>query len=161
MGRIHGKSLLSLDSPFIWIFMENTKKYSLVKPTLETPFHIDFAWWKQNDNNWRIHLQSCLCAEHQVAISTMDSDTIDWVDPVTAEVAEVDALQHLLISHCSKETGFITDFTTLVDAVFRAFLANGNVPLSPVQLETAIHKPAITILRTLSGPKVYKGIRPA
>jgi len=143
------------------MFMETTKKYSLVKPTLDTPFHIDFTWWKQNDNNWRIHLQSCLCASHQETISSMDSETIDWVDPVTAEVLEVDALQHLLISHCSKEPDFISDFTTLVDAVFRTFLANGNSPLSPVQLEALINKPAMTILRTLSGPKVYKGIRPA
>lgn len=141
--------------------MENIKKYSLVKPTLDTPFHIDFTWWKQNDNNWRIHLQSCLCAEHQESLASMDSETIDWVDPVTAEVTEVDALQHLLIFHCSKEPGFISDFTTLVDAVFRTFVANGNLPLSPIQLEAATHKPAFTILRTLSGPKVYKGIRPA
>jgi len=141
--------------------MENLKKFSLVKPTLYTPFHIDFDWWKQNDNNWRIHLQSCLCAEHQVKINELAYETLDWVDPVTAEVKEVDALQHLLISHCSKQPEFLTDFTTLVDSVFRTFLANGNIPRSPNQLEALINKPAITILRTLSGPKVYKGLRPA
>ena len=25
------------------------KRFSLVKPTVNTPFHIDFEWWRQND----------------------------------------------------------------------------------------------------------------
>jgi len=30
------------------------KRFSLVKPTLQTRFHIDFNWWSQNDRNWRV-----------------------------------------------------------------------------------------------------------
>ncbi len=90
----------------------------------------------------------------------LNSATIDYVDPVTAEVAEVDAVQHVLITHCALQPDFITEYTSLVEAVFRTFLANGNTPLSAVQLSERIGKPALTILKTLSGPKVYKGIRP-
>ena len=48
----------------------------------------------------------------------------------------------------------------LVHAVFRVFLADGNTPLSPTELAERLGRPAPTILRTLSTPRVYKGIRP-
>ena len=35
---------------------EIKKKFSLVKPSIETPFHIDFEWWKETDSNWRVFL---------------------------------------------------------------------------------------------------------
>ena len=72
----------------------------------------------------------------------------------------MDGLQHVLISHCAREPGFITEQTSLVEGVFRLFLANGNTPLSPVELSEHLGKPPDTILRTLSGMRVYKGLRP-
>ena len=141
--------------------MSDSVRFSMVKPNIETPFHIDFDWWKQHDNNWRIFLHSCLCAEHQEAFSNLDDNVlIDWVDPKTAEVHPVDGLQHVLMTHCARQAGFITPNTTLVDAVFRILLASGNTPVSPGELAEKIDRPAQTILRTLSGMQVYKGIRP-
>lgn len=140
--------------------MDKPVQRSLIRPSKDTPFQIDFEWWRSNDNSWQVHLQSCLCAEHQEIMKDLNSATIDYVDPVTAEVAEVDAVQHVLITHCALQPDFITEYTSLVEAVFRTFLANGNTPLSAVQLSERIGKPALTILKTLSGPKVYKGIRP-
>jgi hypothetical protein len=138
-----------------------TKPHSLVKPTLQTPFHIDFTWWKQYDSNWRVYLMSCLCQEHQQSLANSNMDTvIDWIDPETAEVQEVDGLQHILINHCAKLEGFVTNYTSLVDAVFRTLLANGNTPLTPEELSRQLGRPAITILLTLTGLQVYKGIRP-
>jgi len=141
--------------------MVETKKFSLVKPTVDTPFHIDFEWWKTHDGNWRIYLHSCLCAEHQAAFENIEESTnIDWVDPVTAEVKIVDGLQDTLMSHCAQQEDFLTNHTTLVDAVFRALIARGNSPMSPTQLGEHIGKPAETILRTIGGIQVYKGLRP-
>jgi len=137
------------------------KKFSLVKPTVETPFHIDFDWWMGTDNNWRVYLHDCLCSVHQAAFSNYEeSGSIDWVDPETAEVQEVDGLQHVLMTHCAKQPEFVTVNTSLVDAVFRVFLADGNIPLTPKELAEKISRPADTILRTLAGPAVYKGLRP-
>lgn len=137
------------------------RRFSLVKPTINTPFHIDFDWWKQNDNNWRVYLHDSLCSEHQAAFSDYEeSEWIDWVDPETAEVQRVDGLQHVLITHCARQPGFLTSNTSLVDAVFRVFLADGNKPLTPVELSNQVGRPADTILRTLAGPSVYKGLRP-
>lgn len=141
--------------------MIEAKKYSLVKPSVNTPFHIDFDWWKQHDSNWRIYLRSCLCAEHQAVFADTDAETlVDWIDPNTAEVQSVDGLQHVLITHCARQLDFLTNYTTLVDAVFRTLLANGNTPTTPAELSQVTGRPANTILATLAGPTVYKGLRP-
>ena len=141
--------------------MTEIKRFSLVKPTLQTKFHIDFDWWGQNDNDWRVHLRSLLCANHQQAFNgAIVDEMVDWVDLGTAEVQRVDGLRHALISHCAKQDGFITDRTTMVDAVFRVFLANGNMPLTPVDLAERLGRPPEMILRTLSGGHVYLGLRP-
>ncbi len=141
--------------------MTEVKKFSLVKPTAQTPFHIDFDWWRQNDRNWHIELRSMLCEEHQQAFADVPEDQlIDWVDPQTAEVRQVDGLQNTLITHCARQEGFVSAQTALVDAVFRILLSNGNTPLSAAELGQRLGRPAEIILRTLAGPRVYKGIRP-
>jgi hypothetical protein len=141
--------------------MNEPVRFSLVKPSVDTPFHIDFQWWKQHDNNWRVHLHDCLCSEHQLLFSNLDDENwVDWIDPETAEVKRVDGLQHILMTHCARQHGFLTVNTTLVDAVFRTFLANGNIAMSPKDLSGQINRPAETILRTLAGPQIYKGLRP-
>lgn len=142
--------------------MTVTAKFSLVKPTIQTPFKIDFEWWKSHDHNWRVYLYSFLCPEHQALFENVeDQSLIDWVDPQTAEVIQVDGLQHTLITHCAKQPEFVDSTTTLVNAVFRILLANGNKAMTPLELSEQTGKTAETILRTLSGPRVYQGIRPA
>ncbi|NIW46959.1 MAG: hypothetical protein GWN30_20070, partial [Gammaproteobacteria bacterium] len=107
--------------------MTETKRFSLVKPTLDTLYHIDYDWWKQNDREWRVHMISCLSPEHQELFSKLKgNDTVDWVDPQTAEVQRVDGLQHLLITDYANRDDFITERTSLVEAIFRLFLVNGN-----------------------------------
>jgi hypothetical protein len=141
--------------------MPDVKKFSLVRPTIETPLHIDFEWWKQHDHDWRIYLHSYLCAEHrEVFTQNDDAKCIDWVDPDTAEVQSVDGLQHVLMTHCARQPDFITSNTAMVDAAFRVFLSNGNTPLNSIQLGEILGKSPETILRTLAGTTVYKGMRP-
>lgn len=141
--------------------MTETKRFSLVKPTLQTPFHIDFEWWGQHDRDWRIYLRSYLSAEDQERFDQLDEgELIDLVDPETAEVHRVDGLQHLLISRYADREGFITETTSLVEAIFRLFLVNGNAPLTVEALSERLGRPAKTILHMLSGPRVYKGLRP-
>lgn len=141
--------------------MPELKRYSLVRPTLQTKFRIDFDWWSQSDRDWRVLLHGLLCPTHQAAFSNAsEGQMVDWVDPETAVVKQVDGVQHVLITHCAKEAGFITEHTAMVDAIFRIFLANGNVPLTPVELSAQLNRPAETILRTLTGGRVYRGVRP-
>jgi hypothetical protein len=133
----------------------------LVRPTLETRFHIDYEWWDRADRDLEVYLRSHLCPEHQERFADLDASAqVDFVDPETAAVTRVGGIEHALISHCSRQEAYITPQTTLINAVFRIFSANGNQPLSAEELGERLSKPPRTILRTLSGPRVYKGIRP-
>ena len=50
--------------------------------------------------------------------------------------------------------------TAVVEAIFRIFLVNGNTPMSAEDLSKRLGRPADTILRTIAGPRVYRGLRP-
>lgn len=141
--------------------MTEMKRPSLLKPTVQTPFHIDFQWWKQNERDWHVFLRSLLCLEHQAAFANYEEgQLIDWIDPLTAEVKTVDGIEHALMSHCALQPDFVNERTALVEAVFRLFLVNGNSPMSAEDLSVRLNRPADTILRTLAGPRVYRGLRP-
>jgi hypothetical protein len=138
-----------------------SRRSSLIKPSLKTPFHIDFEWWQKSERDWHVYLRSLLCPEHQeVFASVQEGEMIDWIDPRTAEVKSVDGIQHTLMSHCARRPEFVTEQTALVEAVFRLFLTNDNMPMTPEDLGARLNRPPHTILRTLSGPRVYKGLRP-
>jgi hypothetical protein len=132
-----------------------------VKPTVDTKFHIDRAWWEEKGRNFRVHLLSHLCAECQARYKNYnEAEVIDWVDADTGEVSQVDGLWHSLRVCCSQKPDYIDPLTPLTTAIFRTFLANGNTPLSPAELAQELNRPAETILRTIGGFNVYNGIKP-
>jgi hypothetical protein len=134
----------------------------LVKPTLDTPFHIDYGWWEKEGLHINVELRAHLCEDHRGVYSEhFDTEKIDWVDERTGEVTQVDGLQHVLQAHCSKQAGYINEHLSLVDAIFRVFLANSNSPLTCNELSNIVGQSPQKILRTLTGRRVYKGIRPA
>jgi hypothetical protein len=131
------------------------------RPTLNTAFHIDFDWWAEDKRDLRLHLHQHLCPDcRDLFTSHLGSETVDWIDPETAEVKAVDGLWHALRTHCSSRPDYITDATPLTDAVFRTFLANGNEPLTPAELGSALNRRPNVILRVLGTERVYDGIRP-
>lgn len=133
----------------------------LVRPTLETKFQIDYDWWDRADRDLEIYLHSHLCPEHKEAFADAKADAlVDNVDPETAEVTKVPGIQNILITHCAQQPDYITRQTTLVNAVFRIFLANGNTPLTARELGERLGRQPNMVLRTFSSPRVYKGIRP-
>ncbi len=139
---------------------ETPKRSSLVRPSVDTPFHIDFDWWQENDANWRIFLQGYLCEKHQQIFKDQTEKVIiDAVDSETAEVRQVDGILFELMNHCAKQSDFIDDNMPLIAKIFRIFLANGNQALTPAQLSEMVKRPSQTVLVTLTGPQVYKGIR--
>ena len=137
------------------------KRHSLVKPSLQTPYHIDFDWWQQNDRDWQVYLRSYLSPEDQLIFSEISEEAkVDIVDPETGEVSQVDALQHVLIARYSNRGDFISRNTSLTEAIFRLFLINGNIPLSVGEIAEKIGRSPNTVLQMLSGSRVYKGLRP-
>ncbi len=139
-----------------------TKPIRSLRPTLDTPFHIDYEWWNKGDRDLRVYLRSHLCAEHraQRAEASLDGDLVDAIDPATAEVRRVDALVLLMQAHCARQSDFISEHSGIVDAAFRVFLTNDNHPLTPRELAEQLNRDADTILRTIGGKQVYQGIRP-
>lgn len=134
---------------------------ALVKPTLDTLFHIDYDWWERRGLQISVELRNHLCEQHQAVFREhFDTEKIDWVDEKTGEVMQIDGLQHILQVHCSKQPDYISKHLSLVDAILRVFLTNGNTPLTSRALSDIVDRPADTILHTLAGRQVHKGIRP-
>lgn len=133
------------------------------RPSLDTPFRIDYNWWQENAKDIRVAVRSQLCPDCQARFPDhRNLDAVDWIDPETAEVVRTDALLQTLRSDCAHKPDFISRSNSLVTNVFRIFLLNGNQPLTPRQLQAQM--PWVTadaILRTLAGGQVYLGIRPA
>lgn len=136
------------------------KPNALVKPTLDTKFHIDYDWWHRNSEDLRTYLLSHLLPEQRERLNTTDDTiTLDYIHPKTGEVFQMDAIG-MAVLEAAQDPNFINPHTSLVDSVFRVFLANSNIPLTPNELAQITGRDAQTILKTLSGRTVYKGIRP-
>ena len=86
---------------------------------------------------------------------------MDWIDPMTAEVKQVDVLWESIRSHCSKQLNYISETTPLATAVLRVLVANDNSPLSPKELYQRIGRSSPeVVLRLLTAGQVYYGIAP-
>jgi hypothetical protein len=144
----------------LWRENMTTKPSFLGKPTLDTKFHIDFSWWEKSSEDLRTYLLSHLLPEQRDRLSQNDEDRrVDYIDPETGEVMQLDELG-LAIQIAAEEADFINPHTSLVDSIFRVFLANGNLAMTPRELADNTGRSATTILKTLSGGQIYKGIRP-
>ncbi|MCC6801800.1 MAG: hypothetical protein IT319_02860 [Anaerolineae bacterium] len=137
------------------------KPSALIKPTLDTTFHIDYSWWNRAEGeDLHTYLLSHVAPEQRERLSqNTDERTIDYIDPETGEVSQLDELQ-LALQLAAREPDFINPHTSVVDSIFRVFLANGNTPMTPKELGDAIGRSPTVILKTVSGGRVYKGIRP-
>ena len=132
------------------------------KVSVETKFHIDYGWWEREDRDIRLHLYDLLCNDHKAMFPThLGTEEVDWVDPETAEVRQVDALWENILSCCSLKPDYITETTPLVTSIFRTLVANKNAPLSPLELYKRIGRSTPEdILRVLTGERIYYGIVP-
>lgn len=132
----------------------------ILKPTLNTKFHIDYSWWDRNLSDLRSYMLTHLAPEkRELFLHDGEDEIIDYIDPDTGEVHRLDALG-VALQEAAKDPDFINPHTSLVDSVFRVFLSNGNTPLTPEELAEATDRDANTILKTLGGVTVYKGLRP-
>ena len=137
-----------------------SKPSLLVKPTLDTRFSIDYSWWDRSSEDLRTYLLSHLLPEQRERLSTSEAGSVvDYIDPDTGEVSQLDEL-NLALKIASEDPQFINPQTSLVDSVFRVFLANGNQPLTPTELAERTGRSSSTILKTFSSTRIYKGIRP-
>ena len=130
--------------------------------TVETRFHIDTEWFQEEQRDMRVLLRDMLCEGCTESYADYrHAEAVDWVDEETGEVSRVDALWHSLRECCSTRPDFVTPATPIVDAVFRTLLANGNKPMSVLELHQRIdRRPPEVLLRLLTAGETHMGIRP-
>lgn len=134
----------------------------VLRPSVDTKFHIDFSWWEKQNKDIRVFMRELLCPEsREAAAAAPDRQMVDMVDPETAEVTQVDALWEAIRACCSHKPDYLAPDTPILDSIFRVFLANGNQPLSILELHERLDKrPPDVILRILTRGQVYMGIKP-
>lgn len=132
----------------------------LIKPSIETKFYIDYDWWEHSRDDLQVYLLTHLSQEQQQALQHRDlREVFDYVHPETGEVFQLDTLG-LAIKESSQSENFIGERIGLIDSVFRALLVNGNQPLSALELGEITGRDSATILKTIGGVRIYRGIRP-
>ena len=132
----------------------------LIRPSVETRFFIDYSWWEQSRDDLQIYLLTHLTPEQREALRDRDlREVFDYVHPETGEVFQLDNLR-LAIRESSKGADFIGENIGLIDSVFRALLINSNQPLSVRELGEITGRDPQTILKTIGGVRIYRGIRP-
>ncbi len=140
--------------------MAQSKPGAPFKPQLTTKFHIDYDWWEKSDQDLHTYMLTHLPSDLRERFEDgAEEQVVDYVDPETGEVSQLDALG-LALQEAAAREDFINPQTSLVDSVFRVFLANGNTPRSPQELEDETGRDARTILKTIGGIRIYRGIRP-
>ncbi len=132
----------------------------LIKPSIDTKFYIDYEWWEHSRDDLQIYLLTHLSQDQQKALQHRDlREVFDYVHSETGEVFQLDTLG-LAIRESSKSDDFMSGHIGLIDSVFRALLVNGNQPLNALELGEITGRVPATILKTIGGIRIYRGIRP-
>ena len=133
----------------------------LYRPTETTKFHIDRAWFEKNGMDFRIAVYKCLTPEQQERVGEPNAaEVYDYVNETTGEVERVDTVLRAVRVEGARDPEFLTPQPPIYEAAFRAFLLNGNQPLTPVELSGILHRKSSEILNRLGGREVYNGVRP-
>jgi hypothetical protein len=132
------------------------------KPTLDTHYIIDEDWWQREGRDFDLTITR-LCDELGFEVPQDEdlTEVLDYVDMETGEVIAARRLLYYVMTYCATHEEYITERTSLIDAIFRALLAVGNRPLSVRELAEHTGRDSERIIRTLSGQRIYKGIRVA
>ena len=134
-----------------------------IKPNIDTKFHIDFYWWEKTGKNLRSYIQSLFNPESEMYHAGYDvTETFDWIDPETGEISKIPMLWLHLREEAQGNDEFIDEYTSLTTGIFRAFVVNNNVPLTPTELYQQLQKQSPNmILQTIGRYRTHDGIRPS
>jgi len=84
---------------------------------VKTNWCIDLDWYQPNNRSFATIVRDCLCPKCRQQLKA-DEKEVSAADLLTA-----------IKSCCSREPGFITGTTPVLESIFRLFLAGGNQPL--------------------------------
>lgn len=125
---------------------------------VNTPFHINFTWWEQRGRNLGRFLAEIL---GRTDADIESGEPLDFIDPRTAEVHELDPLWVEVLTTRAFQPEYITPATPLTSAVLRALVENLNRPMTSVELHRRINRSnPETLLRVLKTARTEYGIAP-
>ena len=129
------------------------------RSTPDTKFYVDYDWWEKSDLDIKTYLYTRLSITDEATMD-MERELVDLVDSQTGQVRQVDGFQYIVQTYFSQLPKDFMLHTSMVDAIFCVLLANANEPITARELARQVKKPIDVVLKTLSGPRVYQGIRP-
>jgi hypothetical protein len=126
---------------------------------VNTPFFIDLGWWQSRGRNLGRFLAEIVGDESAAAGG---GEPLDYIDPDTAEVLQLDPLWSRVLIHHAHRPEYITASTPLANAVLRALIENVNRPMTAVDMYRRINRTSPeTLLRLLRVARTQYGIVPA
>ena len=131
------------------------------RPTEDTLFHIDYAWFEAQGQDVNVLIFKCLNPEQRERLGEQRVPQMyDFVDEGTGEVVRSSQVLHIIRNENARDPGFITSKTPVFEAAFRLFLINNNTPLTARQLAERMGRRPADVLAQVGGRVVYNGIRP-
>lgn len=125
---------------------------------VNTPFHINFTWWEERGRNLGRFLAEIIGRSDADLES---GDPLDFIDPQTAEVHQLDPLWVEVLTSRAFQPDYITSATPMTSALLRALVENLNRPMTSVELHRRINRAnPQTILRVLKTARTEYGIVP-
>ncbi|HZQ04949.1 MAG TPA: hypothetical protein VFD70_00100 [Anaerolineae bacterium] len=130
--------------------------------TIKSKFYIDRAFWERNGRNFRQEVYDSLCTECRELYSLDEAREVDHVEPTTGEVIRMDALLDCASGVCAESPEYVNPKMPLTRAIFRAFLAAGNLPQSAEEIYARIQKgsPQIILKELMGGQMANDGVTP-
>lgn len=142
-----------------------------------TRYFIDTGSFERRGKSFLALAQSRFCPACRAKIGTSTQERVTAIDPATGRVTftmkDVDYGANpfaVIRADCSRQRGFITAETPLMEAIFRVLLANGNQPMDLEQIREQLeqyvspvavgHGFAPDVLERAIGSDRYYGIRP-
>lgn len=98
-------------------------------------YYIDEKWFTAHNKSFRAVAQTRMCPTCRKKLGTEVQERVPTIDNRGRVVYEMRAVPFAsnplseIRRHCSKETGYLTAETPVLEALFRVFLANGNQPI--------------------------------
>lgn len=128
--------------------------------TTLSKFQIDTQYWEKQGRNLRQEIYDALCQECKSMYSLDEPREVDHVNPVTGQVTRMDVLLDCASDVCAHSAEFIDPRMPLTRAIFRAFIAAGNLPQSAEEIYARIKKgsPQIILKQLLSTQMEQDGI---
>ncbi len=134
----------------------------VVRLTTKSKFYIDLKFWEQQGKNFRQEVYDSLCDECKAMYSLDTVQLVDHIDPQTGEVKQMDAMLDCASEVCAQDKDFVPARMPLTRAIFRAFIAAGNMPQSAEDIYARIKKgsPAIILRELMSVQMEDEGVTP-